>query len=239
METIKLNLDFKGMVAHRGLAKLETENTIRAFKNASTKSHIGIECDVHRSKDHKLVVSHDESLNRLGEIEIRIPLLNYDEIKEIKYRDLNNNLKDDELFAPLLEEFIEICKKSNKIAVIELKESLEAIDVMNVYNLVKDMNYLEHTTFISFFPGYLTKIRSIDKDVKIQFLSQVYNDSVLDICTQFNFSIDIDEAELNKEIIDKFHKNNLEVNCYTVDDAERAKELISYGIDYITTNILE
>ena len=31
----------------------------------------------------------------------------------------------------------------------------------------------------------------------------------------------------------------LEVNCYTVDRPENAEELVEYGVDFITTNILE
>ena len=53
--------------------------------------------------------------------------------------------------------------------------------------------------------------------------------------------IDVDVwcIELTKEQIDACHEAGLKVNCWTVDDKERAKELASYGIDYITSNILE
>ena len=93
--------------------------------------------------------------------------------------------------------------------------------------------------FISFFPGYLTKMRELMPEVEIEFLTSVYNDSILDMCVQFNFGIDADYRIMTKDIIDKYHKNNLKVNVYTENDPEDAKKLISYGIDYITSNILE
>ena len=35
------------------------------------------------------------------------------------------------------------------------------------------------------------------------------------------------------------HQNDLKVNCWTVNDTENAERLIDWGIDMITTNILE
>ena len=43
----------------------------------------------------------------------------------------------------------------------------------------------------------------------------------------------------NNELIASLNENGIEVNCFTVDDKDRAEELASWGIDYITSNILE
>ena len=49
----------------------------------------------------------------------------------------------------------------------------------------------------------------------------------------------VDDGYYVKEFIDECHKNNLEINVWTVDNKEKAEELISLGVDYITSNILE
>ncbi|MEQ8268532.1 MAG: glycerophosphodiester phosphodiesterase family protein [Parvibaculum sp.] len=49
-------------VAHRGGAGLWPENTMAAFERAIAAGADGIELDVHLTRDHKLVVHHDESL---------------------------------------------------------------------------------------------------------------------------------------------------------------------------------
>jgi glycerophosphoryl diester phosphodiesterase len=51
--------------------------------------------------------------------------------------------------------------------------------------------------------------------------------------------IDIQHGALTKERIDAMHQAGLEVNCWTVDDPARAEELAQWGVDYITSNILE
>ena len=50
---------------------------------------------------------------------------------------------------------------------------------------------------------------------------------------------DVHYKALNKEVIDILHKAGLKVNCWTVDDKEIAEQLAEWGVDYITSNILE
>jgi glycerophosphoryl diester phosphodiesterase len=40
-------------------------------------------------------------------------------------------------------------------------------------------------------------------------------------------------------MIDLCHANGITVNCWTVDSKERAEELAAWGVDMITSNILE
>ena len=51
-------------IAHRGASSLAPENTMTAFRKAAALGVDGLELDVHFSKDGKLVVIHDELLNR-------------------------------------------------------------------------------------------------------------------------------------------------------------------------------
>ena len=44
---------------------------------------------------------------------------------------------------------------------------------------------------------------------------------------------------MTKELVDKLHAKNIEINCWTADHAEDAERLAEYGVDYITSNILE
>jgi glycerophosphoryl diester phosphodiesterase len=54
-----------------------------------------------------------------------------------------------------------------------------------------------------------------------------------------HIDIDIVAHILTKEIVDKIHAKGLKVNCWTVDSKEDAEKLVEWGVDFITTNILE
>ena len=49
-------------IAHRGGANLWPENTLEAFKNAINAGVDGIECDIQRTRDDRLVIHHDDRL---------------------------------------------------------------------------------------------------------------------------------------------------------------------------------
>ena len=50
---------------------------------------------------------------------------------------------------------------------------------------------------------------------------------------------DVYHGVLTKELLDELHAKGIVVNCWTVDDPHRAEELAAWGVDYITSNILE
>lgn len=238
-DTIKIGVPFKGMVGHRGCAGLQTENTLKAFHEGGKRTYIALECDVHPTIDGYIVVNHDESLQRVAGNDMVICKHTLEEVLSVPFPDKETGLINPDLHVPLFTEYLDVCIKYNKIPVVELKQTLRAHDVPKIVEIVREKGLLDKVIFISFFPGYLTKLREMLPNVKIQFLSQVWTSSVFDLCVQFNFGIDLLYTEMTKEIIDMMHSKNLECNVYTVDDKEVALKLISWNIDFITSNICE
>jgi len=71
-------------IAHRGLfdnTEDYPENTIAAFQRAVDAGY-GIELDVHLTKDGKLVVAHDDGLQRICNEDAEIADLTYDELSQ-------------------------------------------------------------------------------------------------------------------------------------------------------------
>ena len=64
-------------------------------------------------------------------------------------------------------------------------------------------------------------------------------DQLFDRLVKDGIHIDIHIDGVSRELIDKAHQNGLTVNCWTVNEKELAEKFISWGIDFITTNILE
>src|SRR5258705_12246401 len=55
---------FPVVVAHRGSSAITPENTLAAFRQASSDGAAAVELDVRLSKDGEVVVIHDEKLHR-------------------------------------------------------------------------------------------------------------------------------------------------------------------------------
>ena len=67
-------------IAHRGLSKRAPENTKAAFQLALEEDFFGIECDIWKSLDGKYIISHDENLNRMCNVDKYITEITYEEI---------------------------------------------------------------------------------------------------------------------------------------------------------------
>ena len=84
------NLDFlkNNIISHRGIFdnKKVPENSIKAFINALNKGY-AIELDVHLTKDKKIVVFHDDTLERMTNIKGNIKDYTFEELKKVKLLD--------------------------------------------------------------------------------------------------------------------------------------------------------
>ena len=69
------------VLGHRGCAGIEPENTMRAFKRAMDLGVDFIELDVRMSKDKKLVVIHDDKVDRTTNGNGYVRDLTFEELK--------------------------------------------------------------------------------------------------------------------------------------------------------------
>lgn len=239
MDTVKIKSKNTKIIAHRGLSGIETENTAAAFVAAGSRSYFGIETDVHMTKDGKFVAIHDENISRVSGIDKIVEESTYEELKNIRLLSKEDGKTRSDLVIPLLSEYIKICKKYGKTAVLELKTDFKREQVEKIIKEIQRENYLQNTVFISFHWNPLVFVREILPDATVQFLTVKLEDGLIKKLKESKFDLDIHYNSLNKKIVKELHKNGIKINCWTVDLPDDAKRLISYKIDYLTTNILE
>lgn len=239
MDTIKFEKKNTQVVAHRGLSGIETENTNAAFVAAGNRSYYGIETDFHRTADGKFVVCHDDSLLRVAGVDINVESSNLSTLLDVVLFDKDGSKDRADLRVCTLENYISICKKYNKHCVLELKSHFTDEETARFIDIIKNYEYLENTTFISFGFENLVKVKKILPEQSVQFLYGETTKELLDKLVAYKMDADVHYKALNKEVIDILHKAGLKVNCWTVDDKEIAEQLAEWGVDYITSNILE
>ena len=250
MNTVKFDKAHVQMVAHRGLSGLEPENSIPAFIAAGNRSYFGIETDIHVTKDGNIVVIHDDDTMRVAGEALNVEDSTYEALRDITLKDLcrleilnqveKEGIKErKDLVIPNLKEYITICKKYEKVCILELKNPFIPKDIEKVVEAIRELGYLEQVIFISFAVENLIGLRRLLPEQPIQYLVKSYDNSILDIMNQYRFDLDIHYKALTKEIIDEVHENGHKVNCWTCDDKEAGERLVAWGVDFITSNILE
>lgn len=239
--TIKIE-DKKGtkMIAHRGMCGLEPENTNAAFIAAGNRTHYGIESDVHKTADGKFVMMHDANTLRTAGEDLEIGKAAYETLRKMRLKEKDGRRGRTDLRIPSLDEYLGICKHYEKKAILELKDDFTAEDVDAICKVVEALEYMEHTIFISFKYNNLLLLKERNPNQPAQFLvEKPIDDAMIQEMADHGMGIDARQDLFTEEIIKKCREKGVETNAWTVNKAEDARRLIDWGIDYITTNILE
>ncbi|MBO5286074.1 MAG: hypothetical protein J6B16_04170 [Clostridia bacterium] len=252
LETRKFNKKQIKVIAHRGLSAFETENTLAAFIAAGNHSYYGIETDVHVTKDGKFIIIHDDNLLRSAGLDIVIEESNYDDLKKIKLFEVNagvldgdgtvlTNKKRTDLLMPDLDEYLLICKKYSKQAILELKNPMTEQNISDIVKIAEDCDYFKGITFISFAIENLVYLKKMRPDADVQFLSCNREDFAkkLPIVLEYKMDVDLGYWLLTEEDVNTLHAKNIKINVWTPSKIEDAVKFDNWGVDFITTNILE
>lgn len=241
MDTRKIDHGSVCMIAHRGVSGLERENTNAAFVAAGNRSYFGIETDVHKTADGQFVIIHDEHTRRVtdGKTDLNVEHSTMEQIRKVVLPDRDGQQRED-LRIPTLEEYVRICKKYEKVSVLELKNPFEQEDIRKMIRIVQAQGQLEHTIFISFVLENCICLRGLLPEQPVQWLLSAPIDAqVVDTLCKHRLGLDSDHKYLTAPIVQMLHEHGITVNCWTCDDPERAQVLVEMGVDQITTNILE
>ncbi len=184
-------------IAHRGYTtSLIKENTLAAFENAVNNEFDGIECDVRKTKDGKLVIIHDAWINRTSEESGLVRDHTYEELLEYNFGSKEVPSK-----IPTLEEVL------RNIKIMKLIEIKEDIDLKDVLELVDDKTY-----FISFDAGLINRLKAKHPQLKFGVLNYVFN-------TEIDYDLDaicILDLIASDELVEHFLDRGIKVFIYGI-----------------------
>lgn len=242
MNTIKFEKTAQvKMIAHRGVSGLETENTCAAFVAAGNRSYFGIETDVHVSADGAFIIFHDDDTERVGAEKYTIEETDSKILRDMLLIDADGGAGTrSDLRIPVLREYVGICRKYEKAGVLELKNSMTPDAIAGIVSEIRKEGWLENVIFISFVHENLVELRRLLPEAKLQFLTMdAADEKMLPLLEPWGLDLDIYYPALTKAGLELMHEHGIEVNCWTVDEPADAGRLAEWGIDYITSNILE
>ena len=227
------------MIAHRGVSGLEKENTCPAFVVAGVKSYYGIETDVHLTADGKFLIAHDDDFKRVAGVDAVIEESDFDTLRKIRITDTDGSINRADLFPPSLEEYICICKKYDKQAILEVKNPFPKDKIWELVEQIKKLGWYARTTFISFALENLVYIREKYFDSDVQWLLEECGDKEIAYMIENKMDADLCGYCVTKDTVDKLHAGGRKVNVWTLDSLEHAEMAKAAGVDFITSNILE
>ena len=226
--------------AHRGASNDYPENTILSLKEGIKSGANGLEIDVHKSKDNKLVVIHDEDVERTFIGRGLVKDFTLKELKELKNR--KKLFRDNkECHIPTLEEVLDLIKDKEILLNIELKTDViryEGIEE-DVVNLIKKYKIQDKIILSSFNHQSIKKVKLIS-NIKTGMLYEKPIDNIFEYAKALGVEyIHPDLRLVNEELIKEAHKNNLKVNIFTVNNPIYMRMCIANKVDGVFTDYPE
>jgi len=229
-----LNAQYK-IIAHRGASSIAPENTLVSAKKGWELGADAVECDVHLSKDNRVMVIHDKNTKRTtGE--------SYDVAETVSdtLRMLDaGSFKDEEYKGekiPFLEELIAAIPDGRKL-VVEIKSDEQIIPYIR--DIVRASGKQDQIVFIAFDLTTIVETKMYLPGNQCYWLCAFKGKAKKGMVKAARAGLDgvnLRYGIIDEKIMEKAGEYKLEVLTWTLDKPEKAKELIGLGVTGITTN---
>lgn len=236
-------------VSHRGASGYAPEHTITSYQMGEKLHGNYIEIDLQMTKDGQLIALHDETLDRTTNGTGLVKDYTLNQIKELDAGSWFNETYPQYakpeyvgLQVPSLEEIFQKFGK-NANYYIETKSpdvypgmEEELLRLVNKYDINKKTLLIQSFSALS-----LKKMNEFDPSVMlVQLLSYrtnaVITDTELAEVKKYAMGVGPNHTYLNKEYVQKVVNSGLEIHPYTVNEKERMKQLIDWGVTGMFTN---
>ena len=224
------------IIAHRGISFDLPENSLSAFNASWAVGVDGIEGDFHLTRDGSIVCIHDNNTSRVCNKNLVICNSTLQELKELN---LQCEGKDHlNIKIPTLTEVLKIVPSGKKIF-IEIKCGVEILSPL-IKELSRSKINSTQVVIISFDRQVVKELKEMAPEYKALLLYSYKEGREVSSLINEMFDIKADgigtDNELSKEFVEKVIISGLEYHSWTIDNADTANQLISWGSNSITTN---
>ncbi len=225
--------------AHRGASGYAPENTIPAFKMAVEQGADGVELDVHLSADDKLMVIHDETVDRTSNGSGRVVDMTCQELKKLDFSNGMPGYANTRI--PTLREVYGLLKNTNLTINVEIK--CDVVIYYGIWNKViemeREMGMQGRIIYSSFNHYVLMKLREVDPTAKIGLL---YSEAMVDPWVYANY---LHAQAIHPHFLAALNCPGLLEGCrdagvlvhpWTCNDEKVIRDLAAAKVDAVITN---
>ena len=222
------------IIAHRGSSFMAPENTLAAFRLAIEEKADGVEFDVHRARDGKVAVIHDDDTFRTTGMKAPVRYVSMDELKLLDAGCWKGYEWRCET-VPELSEVLGILP-GNTLAFIEIKCGPEILPALA--EVVPSIG--ARALFVGFSLETMALTKKQFPNCKVLWNLELFPETSEMIARVRAAGIDgvglgFGEA-INEVLVRQIHEASLELFVWTVDDVEQAKRMESLNVDYLASN---
>ncbi|MFF0343998.1 inositol monophosphatase family protein [Kribbella sp. NPDC004875] len=210
--------------AHRGDVERYRENTLAAVRSAVDAGADFVEIDVRVTRDGRVVLLHDATLERLWGLDRQVAAVDWAEVA---------SLGAGEERVPLLADVLSVMAGTPSTLVIDVETPAVAEAAVQAV--------LGSDTQVAWCGDLdaMTTVRRLDPEASIWLPWNRRDVPPADVLASLRPAVVNSEyVVLSRELVDAVHQAGLAVTCWTVDDEDAMRWALALGVDAVTTNRL-
>jgi glycerophosphoryl diester phosphodiesterase len=240
--TVYSKLSTVDIIAHRGASHDAPENTLAAARMAWEQGADALECDVHLTKDGRLVVIHDDDTARVGAVSMAIRESTFDSLRALDVGSWKNPRFGGERI-PTLDELIALVPAGRRIF-IEMKCGPEGVLPLKE-SLARTGTRPEGAAIISFDLATVTAAKkTLPQHAAFWIVDspgEAPSSSLTELIRRAGEAgldgLDLECSwEIDAAMMQQIHAERFQVYAWTVDDPAVARRWQRAGADGIATN---
>lgn len=220
--------------AHRGASAYAPENTMTSFRKALQLGANGIELDLQQTKDGKIVVFHDNKIDKKSNGKGKISDYTYKELLDFDFGSwFNLKFKNEKIV--LFEDFAKEFLSKELTFAIELKQEgieKDTLDIVKKYATHDDI-YITSFNF-----NALKNVRMIDSNIKLSWLieEKINEDNVSKLLKIKGSQICPNAEHASPSGIELANKSGLGVRLWGIFNEDIMRKVFNFNIDGMTVN---
>jgi glycerophosphoryl diester phosphodiesterase len=224
------------LIAHRGASGHAPENTLAAFRKAVALGVNFIETDLQLTRDTRLVAIHDETVNRTTNGQGAVHDLTLDEIRKLDAGSWFGSEYAGERI-PTLEDILDFAKKHDVVFYLEMKPGGSWGGEHALIAALRASGEIARTVVISFDPNILLAVRKLEDTLMTGLLYDGQLADPLDKAVEIGArQIAVRGDLVSPWLLGQARRRDLQVVCWTVNQAPHIRLLLAAGIDGIMSD---
>jgi glycerophosphoryl diester phosphodiesterase len=213
------------IMGHRGAPAHEPENTLRSISRAVEMGVSAVEVDVHLSKDGRLVVIHDDTVDRTTNGHGRVRDLTLAQLRRL---DAGQGER-----IPTLEEVIELLRGRGHL-IVEVKDPRAGLPLVELFRAYRVFDFVHA---ISFWHPVVKAMKEAEPQLAtgVLLVGCPADPAGLAQAARAD-SLVLHYAYVTPELVAQAHAAGLMVFVWNIDDPETLKPYLTMGLDGIGTN---
>ena len=224
------------VIAHRGASAVAPENTMSAFRRAVEMGAECIETDLHLSRDGRLVILHDTTLNRTTSGDGLVKTYTFKELRELDAgKWFSKDFAGERL--PTIEELLDYAGQADLSLFLEIKGGAGYGVERAVISALRGRKESKAAVVLCFDASVLDRIHQLDRLLMTGLLFETGGEDMVKEAVRVGARQIGPRGDcVTPELVADAHRRGLKMITWTINEAAQMRALAAIGVDGIITN---